>query len=172
MTSPALWTPTSGTAQVAEGSTFAIERLVTFFWRDRDTNGGETRFRLSRSLSLPSDLVAMTSGARLLLSAVSDMSITAQNVMEKGTELDPGDPGDTLVSRRVLVMWINTDDDYASMVIPAVPDVFFDEDGPMAGIHVDASVFEDWSDWLASIDAVDRQGIPINGVCLGGMLIV
>jgi len=141
-------------------------------WRDREGGGGENRFRLSRSLSLPSDIVTLTGSARLLLSNLSDAVLVGVVVTERAIELDPDSPGDTLVSRRVLVMWLNADGDYASMVIPAVPTSAFAIVGPYAGVYVPADYFDDLTTFLTDNSAIDRQGIPINGACLGGMLIV
>lgn len=106
------------------------------------------------------------------MQAITDGRVSAVQANVVYTIDDPGIAGDSLNSRRCLLIWRNADDNLASLIIPALGSTIV-EGSPVNMWEIDdLSVFDGLTDALASIEAYDAQGIAINGTLVAAAIIV
>lgn len=147
-------------------------RLVRVTLSDRDGGEGTCSFRLSSLDSLQDALTAAASTLVPALHGVSDGIVSQVVAFIRSNDSSDGAGGDSLISRRAIIFWRNTDDDLASIIIPALADTIDSESGYLDARILDLSVFDGITSALNALGATDMNNIPINGAVIAAALIV
>lgn len=150
----------------------SIDRLVRVHLQDRDGQQGYTTLRLSLLTSMADTIDSVLTVLVPATLAVTDaIAVKAQVIYKE--KLDPSIPtSGSLVSHAALLFWRNSDDEIAAITIPALADTIEYTDGESYGVIENLSLFEEFSDMLIDMGAIDAQGIPINGTLIAAALFV
>jgi hypothetical protein len=147
-------------------------RIVRVTVSDRDGGRADTSFRLSSLDSLTDALTAALGTLVPALHGVSDGITSAVTATIRSNDNDAGAGGDSLIARRCIVFWRNTDDYLASIIIPALADTIESTSGYVDADIPDLSVFDGLTSALETMNASDANNIPINGTVIAAALIV
>jgi hypothetical protein len=165
--------PRSATGAALRGNQMAItSRIVRVTLSDRDGGKGFSSFRLSSLDSLTDALTAALSTLVPAIHGVSDGIASVVTATIRSNDSSAGAGGDSLIDRRCIVFWRNTDDYLASIIIPALADTIDSTDGYIDADIPDLSVFDDLTAALDALGASDTNNIPINGTVIAAALIV
>jgi len=150
----------------------SIDRLVRVHLSDRDDRQGYITLRLSLLTSMADTIDSVLTVLVPATLAITDAIATKVSVIYK-ENLEYTLPGSgSLVSHAALVFWRNTDDDIAALIIPALADTIEYTDDDTYGVITDLSVFDELTSVLIDLEAMDAQGIPINGTVIAASLFV
>lgn len=150
----------------------SIDRLVRVHLQDRDGQSGYTTLRLSLLTSMADTIDSVLTVFVPATLAVTDAIATKAQVIYR-EKLEPTIPGSgSLNSHAALIFWRNSDDDIAALMIPALADTIEYTDSESYGVITDLTVFDDISDVLSDMEAMDAEGIPINGPVIAAALFV
>jgi len=150
----------------------AIDRLVRVHLSDRDSNQGYITLRLSLFTSMAD---TMDSVLTVLVPAtldVTDAIAVKASVIYKEKWDTAAPVSGSLVSLRAIVFWRNTDDDIAALIIPALADSISYTDDATYGVITDLTVFDELTSVLVDLEAMDAEGIPINGSVIAASIFV
>lgn len=147
-------------------------RIVRVAVSDRDGGRAETSFRLSSLDSLTNALTAAVGTLVPAIHGVSDGIASQVVAYLRGNDSAPGAGGNSLISRRVIIFWRNTDDNIASLILPALAEGIDSVSGYLDARILTLNAFDALTLDLQSLGAQDATGIPINGTVIAAALIV
>lgn len=147
-------------------------RIVRLTLADRDGRAADCSFRPSSISSLEDTLDAYISTMVPAINGVSDSFTRKIEAVLKFDDGSAGNPAGSLVTRRCIVFWRNTDDYLASIIVPGLNEDIDSVDGYLDARIPDLSEFDALTDALSSLNALDAEGVPINGTVIAAALIV
>lgn len=140
--------------------------------QDREGRDSVTSIRLSTILQPADTLAAAIALLVPRIAAISDCVPVGVEVTIQDRIAAPDEPGDSLIPYACLIIWRNTYDELATLIIPGLADTIALETIPDTGRVLDLSVFDSLTAALASYGAMDLQNVLINGSVVAAALLI
>lgn len=145
---------------------------VTAYLRDRGGNTGQVTVRLPSVVSLPDALAYGVDFLGPRLTAISNAELVSVEASMRTIETEPDSASGATLDRRALFIWRNEGGDLASILLPAASlslNMLSSDGEPYA---FELAQFADFSTAVIALDALDRNGITIDGELLAVALLI